>query len=313
LLLRSARRLAPLTLVALLAVPALAHARTSVAVAIADENPAMFDDPAYQALHMKRTRYFVPWNAASHPDVLARAKAFAAAAQTHHVKVLMHISTDTYTHGKAKLPSVAAYKKSVGALIAQLKPLGVTEWGVWNEENHKSEPTYRSPTRAAQFYVAMRGLCPGCTIVALDLLDSGDAPAYARSFYRALSPADRARATLVGIHNYADVNRRRSTGTQGVIDAVRGQNRRASFWFTETGGLVNLPPQWSCSTSRAAQRTTYMFSLARHFRRAVKRLYIYSWTGTGCSGGFDAGLVDARGKPRPAYSVVKRSLTSFTR
>jgi hypothetical protein len=255
----------------------------------------------------------VPWNAVSNPTALASAKAFATAARAHHVKVLMHISTDTYTPGKAKLPSVAAYKKSVGALIKQLKPLGVTEWGVWNEENHKSEPTYRSPTRAAQFYVAMRGLCHGCTIVALDLLDSTDAPSYARSFYRALSPANRAHATLVGIHNYADVNRRRSTGTQGVINAVRAQNRRASFWFTETGGLVDLAPQWSCSTSRAAARTSYMFSLARHFKSSVKRLYIYSWSGTGCSGGFDAGLVDPHGKPRAAYSVVKRSLASFTR
>jgi hypothetical protein len=307
------RLLAMLILLALLAVPAAAQARTPVAVAIADENPAMFDDAAYQALHMKRTRYFVPWNAVRNPTALKSAKDFATAARAHHVKVLMHISTDTYTHGRAKLPSVAAYKKDVGALIKQLKPLGVKEWGAWNEENHKSEPTWRSPKRAAQFYVAMRQICHGCTIVALDLLDSHDAPSYARRFYRALSPSNRAHATLVGIHNYADVNRHRSTGTQGVIDAVRAQNRHAKFWFTETGGLVDLAPNWSCSTSRAASRTRYMFSLARHFQRSVKRLYIYSWSGTGCSGGFDAGLVDQHGKPRAAYSVVRSALRTFTR
>jgi hypothetical protein len=300
-------------LLALLAVPAVAQARTPVAVAIADESPAMFDDPAYQALHMKRTRYFVPWNAVSHPAALQSAVDFATAARAHHVKVLMHISTDNYTHRRAKLPSVAAYKRDVGRLIRKLKPLGVKEWGVWNEANHKSEPTWNNPRRAAQFYAAMRQICHGCTIVALDLLDSRDAPRYAKRFYRALSRANRARAKLVGIHNYADVNRRRSSGTQGVIDAVRSQNRRATFWFTETGGLVDLAPNWSCSTSRAASRTRYMFSLARHFRRSVKRLYIYSWRGTGCSGGFDAGLVDQHGKPRAAYSVVKSSLRSFTR
>ena len=306
-------RIALIALVSLLAVPAIAHARTNVAVAVADENPSMFGDPAYQALHLKRTRYFVPWNAISDPKALASADAFMGAARAHHVKVLMHISTDTYTHGKAKLPSVAAYKKDVSSLIKRYKPLGVTEWGVWNEENHVSEPTHNNPTRAAQFFVAMRQICHGCTIVALDVLDTHDAPGYVKRFYRALSPADRARATLVGIHNYSSVNRRHSSGTQAVIDTVRAQNHRATFWFTETGGLVDLAPNWSCSTSRAASRTAYMFSLAKKFRRYVKRLYIYSWTGTGCTGGFDAGLVDQNGTPRPAYAVVKRSLSSFTR
>jgi hypothetical protein len=310
--LRFARRFAPLALVSLLAAPAAAHARTPVAVAIADENPSMFSDPAYQALHLKRTRYFIPWNAITNADALRGADAFVAAANADHVKVLMHISTDTYTHGKAKLPSVAAYKKDVGKLIARYKPQGVTEWGVWNEANHVSEPTHNNPRRAAQFFTTMRSICHGCTIVALDVLDTHDSPGYARRFYAALSPANRARATFVGIHNYGDVNRRRTSGTQGVIDAVRAQNRHATFWLTETGGLVNLAPNFPCSTSRAAARTTYMFTLARHFKRAVKRLYIYSWTGQGC-GGFDAGLVDPNGKPRPAYAVVRRNLATFTR
>jgi hypothetical protein len=299
-------------ILALLAVPAAARARMPVAVAVADENPAMFDDPAYQALHMKRTRYFVPWNAVRNPSALKSAKDFATAARAHHVKVLMHISTDTYTHGRAKLPSVRAYKKDVGALIRQLKPLGVTEWGVWNEENHASEPTDHNPRRAAQFYAAMRGMCHRCTIVALDLLDSRDAPRYVRSFYRALSRTNRAHATLVGIHNYEDVNYKRTSGTRRIIDAVRAQNRHAKFWFTETGGLVHLSPHFSCSTSRAASRTSYMFTLARRLKHYVKRLYIFSWRGGGC-GGFDAGLVGPNGKPRRAYTTVKSALRRFTR
>jgi hypothetical protein len=308
-----ARRIAPLALVSLLAVPAMAQARTPVAVAIADENPSMFSDPAYQALNLKRTRYFVPWDAVKTPSVLNSAKAFVTAARAQHVSVLMHISTDTFTVGKSKLPSVNQYRHYVGALIAQLKPLGVKEWGVWNEANNGTEPTHNNPRRAAQFFTTMRSICKGCTIVALDVVDTRDSPGYARAFYRALSPANRARANLVGIHNYGDVNRRRTSGTQAVIDTVRAQSHRAKFWLTETGGLVALAPNFPCSTSRAAARTSYMFTLARRFQRTVKRLYIYSWTGTGCTGQFDAGLVDAHGKPRPAYAVVKRNLTTFTR
>jgi hypothetical protein len=305
-------RIALFALVSLLAVPAIAQARTNIAIGVADESPAMFSSPAYQALHLKRTRYFVPWNAITNPGALASADAFVNAARAAHVKVLMHISTDTFTHGKAHLPSVSAYKKDVGALIRRYKPKGVTEWGTWNEENHVSEPTYRSPKRAAQYYEAMYRMCHGCTIVALDLLDARAAPSYVRSFYRALSPTYRRRAKLIGIHNYEDVNYKRTSGTRGVIDAVRKENHSAQFWLTETGGLVNLAPHFPCSTSRAASRTSYMFTLARHFRRYVKRLYIYSWDGGGC-GSFDAGLVGPDGQPRAAYNTVKRELSSFTR
>jgi hypothetical protein len=296
-----------------LAIPAAAAAKTNVAVAIADESPAMFDAPAYQALHMKRTRYFVPWNAVSDPESLADVMAFATAARTHHVSVLMHISTDNFTHGKAKLPSVAAYKKKVGALIKLLRPLGVKEWGVWNEANHKSEPTYNNPKRAAQFFHAMRGMCKGCTIVALDLLDATTAPKYVKSFYKALSSSDRKKANLVGIHNYKDVNYRKTKGTTGVMNAVLAQNRRAKFWFTETGGLVNLAPNFPCNETRAASRTKYMFTLAKKFRSRVKRLYIFSWAGAGCSAFFDAGLVGPTGTLRPAYFTLRKTLPSFTR
>jgi hypothetical protein len=225
----------------------------------------------------------------------------------------MHISTDTFTHGKAKLPSVAAYKKDVGALIKALRPLGVKEWGVWNEANHISEPTHNKPKRAAQFFHAMRGMCKGCTIVALDLLDSTDAPRYVKSFYKALSPTDRKKANLVGIHNYKDVNYRKTKGTTGVINAVRAQNGRAKFWFTETGGLVNLAPNFPCNETRAASRTKYMFTLAKKFRARVKRLYIFSWGGAGCSAVFDAGLVGPTGVPRPAYFTLQKTLPGFTR
>jgi hypothetical protein len=248
-----------------LALPVAAQAKTNIAVAIADENATMFNSPYYQALHLKKTRYFIPWNAITNPRALQGADAFVA-----------------------------------------------TEWGVWNEENHVSEPTYKSPTRAAQFFVAMRSICHGCTIVALDVLDSSDAPKYIKSFYKALSATQRKQANLVGIHNYEDVNHVRTKGTKSVITAVDAQNKKAQFWITETGGLVNLSPNFPCSQSRAASRTKYMFSLAKKFKAQVKRLYLFSWGGSDCNG-FDAGLVNQNGTPRPAYNTLVQQLPSFTR
>ena len=37
------------------------------------------------------------------------------------------------------------------ALVRRYRPLGVREWGAWNEVNHKTQPTWKSPKRAAQF------------------------------------------------------------------------------------------------------------------------------------------------------------------
>jgi hypothetical protein len=56
-----------------------------------------------------------------------------------------------------------------------------------------------------------------------------------------------------------------------------------------------------------------MFSLARKFRRDVKRLYGYNWQGTDCTSRFDAGLVRIDGTTRPASDAFKRGLRSFAR
>jgi hypothetical protein len=57
-----------------------------------------------------------------------------------------------------------------------------------------------------------------------------------------------------------------------------------------------------------------MFTLARSFKRYVKRLYAYNWTGAGCQGfAFDAGLTTATGARRQGYFVFKRRLAGFLR
>jgi hypothetical protein len=288
-------------------------ARTPVAVGLGDQTPAMFGAPAYQALKLKKTRYFIAWNARHKAGELARADAFVAAANRAHVSVLLHISSDTLVRRKAKLPSVAAYKQDVGFLVRRYKQQGVTEWGVWNEANHDSQPTFRSPQRAGQFFGVMRSLCRGCTIVALDVLDQNGVESYIQRFYRSLSSTLRGRATIVGIHNYSDTNRSRSTGTSSILRTVKRFNRRTKFWLTETGGVVEFGGSFKCSEARAARQTKYMFTLARKFRSDVRRLYAYNWHGTDCSTRFDAGLVRKNGTPRASYSVFKSALSTFLR
>lgn len=310
-----------LPILGLLAIPAAASAKVNVAVGVGDQSPKMFDDPNWQSLGLKKTRYFIEWNAASQPGELADADAFVKAARAHGVKVLMHISTDDINSSPRRpLPSVGKYKTEVGKLIARYKPQGVTDWGAWNEANHKSQPTARNPKRAAQFYVAMKRMCKGCKIVALDVLDQAGVEKYIASWLKAAGRSGKT-AKVIGIHNYSEVNRKlkdkrsaksfkKYPGVGRIIKAVRKQNSVAKFWLTETGGLASFGGAFPCSKSRQVTTTKFMFSLIKKYDKNIERLYSYNWFGTGGGGcqGFDGGLVEADGTARSALATFKAGL-----
>jgi hypothetical protein len=296
-----------------IALPASASAATNVYVGLGDQNYSMFDQQPFQNLGLKKVRYFIKWNAIDSDYDLQQADIFVDQAKQHGFKVFMTPSTDNLTLRKAKLPSVSAYKSKVGALVKRYKAQGVTEWGVWNEANHESQPTYKSPKRAAEYFQAMYGLCKGCTIVALDVLDqtSPSVGSYVDGFYKSLSGTWRKRAKLVGIHNYSDVNRKRAKGTLDAIDHARKYNRSAKFWLTETGGLVDFGGAWPCNTKRAADRIKYMFSFAKKYDRYIDRMYAYAYWGNDCTERFDAGLVNEDGSIRPGYTAFKNGIKTF--
>ena len=305
----------------LLAGAPAAQAKINIRVGIGDQSATMFASPFYQELRLRLTRYFIEWNAIDQPDQLAMADEFVATARANGVKVLMHISTDNINaEPRSPLPSARGYRRKVHALVKRYKPQGVSDWGAWNEANHRSQPTQNDPQRAARYFMHMRSVCRGCTIVALDVLDQAGVEGYIDRWFAALGRANAGKANIIGIHNYSEVNRRltkgskRFPGTGRIIAAARAHNRAARFWYTETGGHVKLFR--TCDTARAGDRTKYMFSLAKRFRRYVRRLYTYNWTPTPtCDDAtrFDAGIVDPDGTPRLAYHVIKSRLNGFRR
>lgn len=313
------RRLLPLTLLVAVAaaLPASASAKVNVSVAIGDESPKMFNSPLYKALKMKKARYFIKWNAGANAGELQKADAYVAAARANGVKVLMHLSTDNLTARQAKLPSVAQYKLAARFLVKRYKSQGVRDWGVWNEANHVTQPTFKSPKRAAEFYKSFKSICSGCKIVALDVLDQQGVESYIRRWLAAAGSSGRS-AKVIGIHNYSEVNRRikkgsnRYPGTARIIKTVRTKNKKAKFWYTETGGVVNFGGSFPCNKTRPVSRNTFMFGLAKKFDKDIERLYTYNWFGANCQG-FDAGLVEANGAARPAYSKFKSALSNFKR
>jgi hypothetical protein len=176
----------------------------------------------------------------------------------------------------------------------------------WNEANHRSQPTFRNPKRAAQFHNVVRARCKGCTIVAADVIDERNMESWLATFKRyAKSPR------IWGLHNYRDTNLRRGQqtgGTARLLKAVKGK-----VWLTETGGIVKfvLPSGgtlFKASESRADKAIRRMFSLAKKYRSRIKRLYIYNWKQPNGNNRFDAGLVRKNGKARPGYNTVRRTI-----
>src|SRR3954454_19111245 len=298
--------------------PGAAEARIPIRVGIGDQQISMFDNAAFQRAKFKRVRYIVAWNVMDNSAQRLSARAYVKRARVEHMQVLLHVSTDDYTIKKAHLPSVATYRRQIGRIVRYFRGLGVRDFGVWDEANHASQPTWDTPSHAALFfremYRAVKPHCRTCGVVALDVLDQTGVERYMRSFYRRLSATYRRRATIVGIHNYGDVNRKRTTFTRSIIQQAHHYNRSTKFWLTETGGIVNFGRSFPCSTTRAANRLSWMFHLARIYRRSgIDRLYVYNWTGAGCSARFDAGLTSPGGTPRKGYSYLRKVLPGYER
>ncbi len=321
----------PLSLAALLALFLLvpvspAPAKSSIRVGIGDQSPAMFDSPHFKALKIRRTRYFVRSDVMRNKTERAKARAFAKAARKNKVSVLLHISTTNLSAKRGRVPSTKTYRRDAGRIVRYFRKLGVRDFGAWNEVNHKTQPTWNKIGHAVSFYKSMysavRKRCRSCAIVGLDILDQSGSDRYIKSFYKRLSRKWRRRLTVVGIHNYSDINRNRSRGTSKIIRTVRRYNKRTKFWFTETGALASFGRSFPYDEARQAKRMKNMFKFAKRYRRqGVQRVYSYNWHGIeresyncGTTCRFDAGLVDPlTGEPRPVYDVFKSQLRNFKR
>jgi hypothetical protein len=278
---------------------------------IGEQRAEMFAEPAWQDLRLKQVRYVVPWDW-NRSDWVLQVDAFMTAARAHRQDVLVAFSArigcydgSRYSRTRAcRAPSARAYRAAVHAFDNAYP--WVRTYSAWNEVNHVSQPTFRSPRLAVRYYAVLRRMARlrHFRVVAADVLDTSNMRAYLRAFLRR-APG---RPRLWGLHNYQDVNRRTSLDTREMLRIVPGR-----VWLTETGGLVRFGDsrRFRYSESRAARRTRWMFRLAGRFdeprrdlRSTIARLYVYRWYGEPPGARFDAGLVNADGSPRRAYSVV---------
>jgi hypothetical protein len=279
----------------------------AVVVGIGDQLPHTFSEPLFDDLGIRYTRNFTAWNVALKKKHAVWLDGWIRAADAAGVDPLISFSQAVGSRCPRRpcvLPSVRQYTRAFKAFRRRWPT--VRTFSPWNEANHRSQPTFKKPKRAAQYYNVVRRLCRGCTIVAADVIDEKNMVKWLTEFKRYAK-----RPRIWGLHNYRDTNRRRGQrlgGTKTLLQTVRGK-----VWITETGGLVKfvLPDRRTLfprSTSRAAKALRRTFALAKRYRSRVKRLYIYNWNGSSKRARFDAGLVNPNGKPRPGYRVVKKTL-----
>lgn len=301
------RRTALASLVVLAGLLAIGSASSQAyTTGIGDQNPNMFASPFYQALRTKITRYVAPFDVAVNAAELKQFTTWYTAAKVSGIRPLIAFYHQPGPRG-THLPSVATYTTDIKKFF-RLFP-AIKDYTPWNEANRgnvvvSGGASFHSPSakRSAQYYLALRAACHGCTIVGLDVLDSQNIKptiAYIKSFQKY---AKKHLPTVWGLHNYSDTNRYSSTRTKAVLAAVKGQ-----VWLTETGGLVQFGGAFPFSLSRASKALSYMFKLAASNSR-IKRLYIYNWYGGDATTRFDAGLVDVDGTPRPGYYTVLNKL-----
>jgi hypothetical protein len=301
---------------AALAAPALASAKINVGIG-APTAEDTFGNPLFTPLGIRKARVVVPWNVAQTSGGRKSLDTWLALAKANKIEPFVHFSAaggSRCAHGAGRrcvLPSVKRFTSAFKAFRKRYKSIRII--GVWNEANVRSQPTFKNPKRAAQFFNVVRARCRGCKVVAADVLDDPNMVRWLAVFKKSAHGA-----RIWGLHNYRDTNPRRGQltgGTRRLLKAVRGQ-----VWLTETGGIVKfvLPNRHTLfpfSESRANTAVKKMFSLAKRYRSRIKRVYIYNWRAPIKSARFDAGLIrhlniTDPAQRRPAYFTVQKNLKS---
>jgi hypothetical protein len=269
-------------------------------VGVGEQYPAIFADRWWQALRTHRVRYVVGWDALRYEWSRAQIDAYMASAHAAGAEVLLGFGHSREARRVHMLPTPRSFRRAF--LEYRTRYPWVHEFLTWNEANHCSQPTCRRPDIAARYYNALRRSCPGCTIVAADMLDGTNLTRWVRAFRHRAQGA----RLIWGLHNYIDANRFRTRGTRSLLRAVPGQ-----VWFTETGGLVERnngsPIEFPENQWHAARATKWVFQRLARLSPRVRRIYLYQWQ-PGPDPTWDSGLVGPDGRPRPAYRVLSEHL-----
>jgi hypothetical protein len=293
---------AALAATTLLALPSAASAAAPLVVGIGEQSDTMFASGPWQQLGTRDVRYIVAWDALDSKWQRDETDAYMAAAENAGARVLLGFShsRSRFKRVRKTLPSPRRFRKVFLRFRARY-PF-IKEYLTWNEANHRGQPTWNHPRLTGRYYDILRNNCRECTIVGPSVLDSSKMPGWVKQ----VEKGAKHRIGIWAIHNYIDANRFRTSGTRSLLDATKAT--KAKIWFTETGGLVRRDNgsriEFAESPKHAVKATKWVLKLARLSPR-VRRVYFYHWTAPDPDATWDSALTDRRGRPRPAYTVVR--------
>jgi hypothetical protein len=282
------------------ALPAGAAAQTNFPlVGFGEQRPGIFDNKHWNQLGLKDVRLVVGWDALRYKWQRREIDHWMHEARDAQARVLVAFTRSRAHWRKRKLPTADEYQTQF--LHFRERYPDVEQFITWNEANHCSQPTCERPDMAAKYFDVISDACPYCTVVAADVLDTSRMVDWLHRFKAAAEHTP----TVWGLHNYIDANRFRTTGTEAMLAAVNG-----TIWFTETGGLVKRPNtspiKFPDSPTHAAKATNWLFDHLVPLSPRIKRVYLYHWQNQGPQATWDSGMLDPKGRPRPAYSVLAK-------
>lgn len=294
-------------LAVLLLLPAAAPAKPKpkpakpVLIGIADQKAEPFTDPLFRSLGIRHARRAVAWDALRHAWQVDELDRWMFATWVGGVQPLVTFARSRIDRRRHVLPSPAQFRSAVRAFRKRY-PF-VRHFVAWNESNHYGEPTGRRPEKAARLYRVLKAECRGCQVAAADLLEQRNMVPWVRRFVKAARHQPR----YWGLHNYLGANRFSVKQTEELLAATKGE-----IWLTEVGGLVRRNngsrtklPQ---GVAHATRVTRFIFDRLVPLSPRITRVYLYHWNARATDTSWDSGLVDAKGRPRPALTVVKKAL-----
>lgn len=278
---------------------------------ISDENGAVFANPYFRALGVKRARYITNYDAALKDPF--QTDAWMAAARADGEQIMVAFNPGYRTHcpsSPCSLPSAGQYTRAFLAFHKRYPY--VKTYQPWNEVNSTTQPTWTKPQTVVTYYAIVKEHCKGCTVLGADLEDlttprQADYVVYIKELLADFKKAHVATPQVWGIHNYVDVNYFHSTSTARMLKLLPGQ-----IWLTETGGIAffetgGLTVRLPYSVERQAKATNWMMKLALRYPRRIARLYIYNFLNGGPPGAtnrFDSAQLATDGSPRLAWYAL---------
>jgi hypothetical protein len=286
--------LAAATLAAPAAAPAAptAAAPPHVVMGMGEQNPTMFGDSRFLDTGIRNARLILPYDVVKARGwQLAVADLWLSEARREGIEPLVTFTARWGDRRRFHLPSVREYSHRIAEFRARYP--WVHELGTWNEANlASSQPTGHHPRHVAALYRALKRRCKGCTVVATDILLTGNWRTW--RWLRAFRAAAGRGPHIFGLHNYPEVTRLRSKVTRAFLRRMP----HARVWITETGGIVQHNA-WEYNEDRAARVIRHVFKITNALPR-IERLYLYNWRFDG-NRHWDSGLIARNGRPRRGY------------